>query len=480
MIGAGPGGCQRRRARLIALIGGCLLGLLALAASADKLDDSAARLSDEAFSLLNSLHGAGSGSDEVLGAIAGFAGDAQALTASIASRDGRGASKAMAALIADRSAIERILAKNPKALDAAQWNSLKSQLASLEKQVPAAKELRSGRRAGAHAHEVVPPPPEETSALGPAPKIVVVNRVTDDQGMRIKGYFEGQDLKSAGIYDGETLLTPVEIGSVRGRERVNFDLGLDNVTAREVLRVTDSVGRTAEIRVAPESVAGVEPRSKSHEKMIELGASPLGSAASGPPAVVASKGTNTVEIPTRSPSRRYSHSEGNKNLSPLAGVQINILGVMRSMSGANSYQVVGQISGEGVRRAGIYVDGRLVKSIPVTPGQYTSFDVAFQMLGKAASIRVYGNGKNFVESGIDLSSASGEVFSTNPSIGPNPFGYGVNPYGNPYAPAYPYGYGSGYPVNPYGSMNPYAPAPYGYGPPLRGYGAPVRPAWPFP
>ncbi len=421
----------------------------------------------------------------MLAAVAGFAGDAQVLAGSLAGGDRRAASKAMAALIADRSAVERALAKNSKAVDSSRWNSLKSELEALKVQVPpAAAAVAASAARGAPSAGVVPPPPEETSALGPPPRIAVTSRVFDDRGVRIRGYFEGEDLRSAGIYDGESLLTPVQLGVVRGRERVDFDFRLESVTASEAVRVSDSLGRTAEVRVAPDAAAET-PHSGSHEKTIELGASPDGGGGSGPPAIVASKDKNTVEIPSRSPSRRHAHRGA--NLSPLAGVEVDILGVMRSASGANSYQVVGQISGEGVMRAGIYVDRRLVKPIPVAPGQftqYTSFDIVFTMLGREATIRVYGAGNNYVESEVDLSTAGGEVFGANPPLlGVNPYGYGVNPY----APAYsPFGYGYGAPLNPYGSVNPYAPAPYGYGGPLGGgYGPPrvapppTTPGWPW-
>jgi hypothetical protein len=159
-------------------------------------------------------------------------------------------------------------------------------------------------------------------------------------------------------------------------------------------------------------------------------------------------------------------------------VQINILGVQQSISESGSYQVIGQISGNNVKRAGIYIDGRLVKPIPVSPGADTSFNVSFTMFGTAPTIRAYGAGNNFVESSIDLSTANGAVFGSNPPVGV--YSYPVSPYPvNPYA-RNPYGYpASPYGSPPYGSPGYGAPG-YGYpnsGYPYNGYPPPSRPWW---
>lgn len=154
-------------------------------------------------------------------------------------------------------------------------------------------------------------------------------------------------------------------------------------------------------------------------------------------------------------------------------MQINILGVQKSLSEAASFQVIGQISGENVRRAGIYIDGRLAKPIAVTPGGDSSFNVAFTMLGNEATIRAYGVGSNYVESSIDLSNASGAVYGSNPPVGV--YSYPVNPYPvNPYA-RNPYGY----PASPYGAPPGYGAPGYPYnGYPNAGYPPPAsRPWW---
>jgi hypothetical protein len=459
-----------QRLLVAALVGGCLVALAPSSARADDLQPSAERLSNGAFALLESTS---AGAEQVRGAIASFAGDAETLASALGGGQQADVASAMAALAGDEREVDQAAAKNPGALDVGRWRSIESDFAELRGRLPPAWRTASARRtSGSSSPKVVAPPPEETSALGPAPKAVITYRVWEDGGVRVKGYFEGQDLRSAGIYDGDTLLAPVNLSDMSGHDRVDFNFGLDHVSPTEVVRVTDSLGRTAQAVVAPAaSVAASSPRS-TDAKMIELGTSSIGSSEPGTPTIVASRGTNTIEIPSKSPSRRHLHEGANR--SPLTGVQINVLGVTPSLN--NSYQVVGQISGEGIKRAGIYVDGRLVKPIPVAGGQDASFNVTFTMLGKSAAIRVYGNGNNYVESELDLSSAAGGVYGLNPPVVPiNPYAYRPNPY----APAYP---PYGYRLNPYGSANPYAPAPYGYGPPLKGYAAPrpARPSWPFP
>jgi hypothetical protein len=150
-------------------------------------------------------------------------------------------------------------------------------------------------------------------------------------------------------------------------------------------------------------------------------------------------------------------------------VQINLLSINQVGTIPRKYEVAGQIVGPGVRRAGVYVDGRLARAIPISRGAgATSFDTTFQMLGGEATVRAYGVGGNFVETSIDLGSAgSGPIYGTTPYV-VNPYVYGANPYA--YG-ANPYGYGANpYASNPYASGNPYA-APYGYNNPY-GYRSP--------
>jgi hypothetical protein len=313
---------------------------------------------------------------------------------------------------------------------------------------------------------VVRPPASEAAATvpeGSAPQVEITSRETDDTGLHIKGYLQGTDLKSAGIYDNDAMIQKIDLAPTTGAQRVLLDFKLEQVSASETIRVADAGGRAAEVHIASNSTPVAE--SGGHEKMIELGGG--ASVPDAPPIDLASRGPdNTAEIPSKSPSRRHIHA--NDTLAPLTDVQINILGVQQSISEPGSYQVIGQIAGNNVKRAGIYIDGRLVKPIPVTPGSDTSFNVSFTMFGKEASIRAYGAGSNYVESSIDLSTANGAVYGTNPPVGV--YSYPVNPYArNPY----------GYPASPYGAPGYGTPPPYGYpnGAYPNGYPPPKPPWW---
>ena len=461
--------------RTLAIGVACLLAMLisrATAVHADDLQESAQHLSDSAFAVLNSLSSDNSKSSatDVMGELASFAGDAQTVATALSKGDKAAAAQAMAALVSDRRSLDEAVAKNPGAISSSQWGSMKVELASLERRLPPATGAAAKARPPA-APAVVPPPMSETTAPPPggtAPKVEITNRVSDDVGVHIKGYLQGYDLKSAGIYDGDSLVTPIELSPTREGQRVNFNFTIQDVTPSQSIRVEDRMGRIAQARMAPGPETAIER--SGHEKMIELGGGPR--EAGPPPEVVASKGANTTVIPSRSPSRRHIHE--NPTVSPLTDVQINILQVSKSLSEPNTYQVVGQISGEGVKRAGIYIDGKLVKPIPMTPGAYTSFDTSFMLLGKEPTVRAYGNGSNFVEAEIDLNTGAETIYGSNPPITPY---YPVNPYAraNPYG-----GYPNAYGTDPYG--RPYGPPPYGSAPPYGarnpyGYPPPSRPWW---
>lgn len=414
-------------------------------ANADDFHLDAQHLSDSAFAILNSLTSDSSkaGAGDVTGAMASFAGDAQTLSSALANGDHDGIGAAMTALIADRRAVDETLLKNPGAIDSAKWASLKAGLASIQARVPA--DASSAKAPPPERpSEVVRTPASEAAATvpdGSPPRVEITSRVTDDSGLHLKGFLRGTDLKSAGIYDGDAMIQKIDLAPTSGAQRVLFDFTLEQVSPSETIRVDDLSGRVAEIHLATNSTPVVE--SGGHEKMIELGGG--AGVSDGPPIELTSRGPeNTAEIPIKSPSRRHIHN--GDTLAPLTGVQINILGVQQSIAEPNSYQVTGQIAGSNVKRAGIYIDGRLVKPIPVSPDADTSFNVSFTMFGSAASIRAYGNGSNFVESSIDLTTANATVYGSNPSV----YAYPVNPYArNPY----------GYPANPYAAN----PCPPGYG-----------------
>jgi hypothetical protein len=458
---------------------GLVLALLILGPSAARSDDlhaDAQHLSDSAFAILNSLasDSTKTGAGDVMGAMASFAGDAQTLSAALAKGDSEGAGAAMTALVADRRAVDEAVLRNPHTIDSSKWSPLKAELASIQSRVPGATGALAKGSPAEHS-DVVKPPASEAAATvpdGSAPRVEITSRETDEVGLHIKGYLQGTNLKSAGIYDADAMLQKIDLAPVTGAQRVLLDFKLEQVSPSESIRVEDANGRTAEIHIADNSAPGVE--SGGHEKMIELGSG--GTASEAPPVEMASRGpNNAAEIPSKSPSRRHLHA--NDNLAPLTDVQINILGVQQSISEANGYQIIGQIAGNNVHRAGVYIDGRLVKPIAVSPGSDTSFNVSFTMFGKEASIRAYGVGSNYVESSIDLSVANGALYGSNPPAGVyaypvspyarNPYGYPASPYGAPPPYGYPNGaYPNGYPPNGY---------PNGY--PNGGYPPPSRPWW---
>jgi hypothetical protein len=424
---------------------------LAIPAHAEDSSATAQRLSDSAFAVLNTLTSDSRTPGDVTGAMASFAGDAQTLSTAIAKGDRPGADAALAALVADRRAVDDALVKTPSAIDSSKWAGLKAELASIQQHLPADTSLAKAP-SPARPSDVVRPPASEITATAPdgtPPRVEITSRVSDDGGLHLKGFLEGTDLKSAGIYDSGTLVKQLDLQPTPGQQRVLLDITLEQVSPSETIRVEDVNGRMAEARVADASTPMVE--SGGHEKMIELGGGT--SVPDAPPIDIATRGADTAEIPSESPSKRHMHSGGD-TLAPLSGVQINILGVQHSISEPNNYQVVGQIAGGNIRRAGLYIDGRLAKPIAVTPGADTSFNVSFTMFGSEASIRAYGNGDNFVESSIDLSSANGAVYGSNPPV------YATTPYAvNPYA-SNPYGY----PSNPYSANS----CPPGYGMPAYG------------
>ncbi len=301
-----------------------------------------------------------------------------------------------------------------------------------------------------------------------APKIEIASRVFQGGTVRVKGFFEGTDLKSAGIFDGDTKSKDIDVASTPGDQRVNFDFSIEQPSPTQSIRVADVYGREAQALVTPDPAA-IGPM-KGSEEMIEVdpGASASGGeagpladsplASAGP-----SKGNNTAEIArpgdALSPSRR--HIDANSSLGPLTNVQINVIDAEELMSAPGNVEVVGQIAGPGVRHAGVYVNGRLVKPIAVSAGGYSAFDLTFPMpAGSDARIRAYGNGNDFIEASIDtVGGGSGMTeygstpmyaapYGTYPAYPPSPY-YRPNPYAyaNPYAPGY----------------NPYAPNPYPYG-----------------
>ena len=338
----------QRRARLASAMGFVLIvawATLAPKARGDDLRADAQQLSDSAFAILNGLtsDSTKSAASDAMGAMASFAGDAQTLSAAITKGDNDGAAAAMTALVADRRAVDEAMVKNPGAIESAKWSPLKAELASLQSRVPATSASLAKEPPAEPHSDVVKPPASEAAATvpnGSAPRVEITSRETDDSGLHIKGYLQGTDLKSAGIYDADAMIQKIDLAPVPGPQRVLLDFKLEQVSPSETIRVEDASGRAAEAHIADSSAPAVE--TGGHEKMIELGG---GTAATdAPPIDMASRGpSNAAEIPSKSPSRRHIHA--NDNLSPLTDVQINILGVQQSIAETNSYQVTGQIAG---------------------------------------------------------------------------------------------------------------------------------------
>lgn len=437
--------------------------------AADSAAD-AGRLSDQAFSFLNGISsGHDPGSNTLIGPVAGFAGDAQTLASALKRGDSGGAANAMASLQADKAAVDAALGAHPDPADASRWAALKSALDSLATQIKPAAAVPAGAPSDTASSSEPPsssmPPPAAAVAESPGspadgPQVTIESRSGFNGAMQIKGWLAGSNLKSAGIYSGTHKLENLHIDQIAGQQRVNFDLKLTGVQPGMVLRVYDHSGRSAEATLeSPAQVAS----SGGVEVLRGDEPGPGEAEASVPPP----DSGNTAEIPSAVPEDHPRFASGT-----LAGVQINLISVNQVNSMPRRYEVVGQISGGGVRRAGVYVDGRLVQSIPISSNAGAfSFDTTFQMLGGEATIRAYGVGDNFVETSVNLGSAGTPLYGNTPYV-VNPYVYGANPY------AYnPYGYGA----NPYPYGNPYA-APYGYRSPYgypSPYGAypPPNPPW---
>jgi hypothetical protein len=468
------GSVSWRVASVIALIVLAAVGGSSRPSFAQDAKAQALELSDHAFQMLNAINASSTKAGPILAPVASLAGDAQTLSTALSAHDNASASGAMASILSDRDKIEAA-AKIAGGQYPEQWTSIREKIAALEKQVtPVKGAVARNEVPESHASVAVAPPAGEK--MPAAPKIEIASRVFTSGTVRVKGFMQGTDLKSAGIFDGGTKTRDIDVASTPGEQRINFDFSIQQPSPTQSIRVADVYGREAQALVTPDPAA-IGPM-KGSEEMIEvdpgasasrgeagpLAESPLASA--GP-----SRGDNTAEIArpgdALSPSRR--HIEANSSLGPLTNVQINVIDAEELMSAPGNVEVVGQIAGPGVRHAGVYVNGRLAKSIPVSTGGYSAFDLTFPMpAGSDARIRAYGNGNNFVEASIDTVGGGGGMTEyRNPPMYAAPYGaYPPSPYyrPNPYAYANPYAPPPGY--------NPYAPNPYPYGYPPPGYGAP--------
>ncbi len=384
-------------------------------ADAQELNGDAAQLSDRAFALLNSLTASEGSSNPALGAVASFAGDAQALNSALKAGGGADAghaadaNHAMAALIADRSAVDTALAAHPGAIDLSQWNALKQQVDVLAAQVKPVSAAAGGPGA-------VPPnaaaPPDAATAAGSkpsdessdVPKVRIDSYSVSGHSVRVKGLFEGVALKSAGIYDGDQLVRDLNVDKLPGRQQVSFDIELEDVQPGMVLRVYDGAGLSAEASIA--SRLGIQGTGGAKE--VELGPpsdAPVSIGDEGPSDDVDSPSRNVAEIPS-SPSQR--HVARRAPHTQLGDLEVSIISATLDDAELHSYDVIGQINGSNVSHAGIYVDGKLTRPIDLDQEDAFAvqpFDETFQMSGHHATVRVYNARDEYVERPINLAAA---------------------------------------------------------------------------
>jgi hypothetical protein len=444
------------------LFAGALLCRPPLVSAAAPLTDDAARMSEQSFALLATLNAqsAGGNGNPLLGPLATFASDTETLKRALATDDAVAQARAVNTLAADCATIDGGLKAHPTALKADDWSTIRGELDSIARavarstagKIPAAPSAAGGTTV-AGAPPVAPvapaaasaPPASAAAAIPPpaslpnpphagAPVVKIASRTFSGDVVRIKGYIEGTALKSAGIYQNGSPLRTFQVSDVPGEQKIDLDIGIASPPPGAILRVTDASGRSAEAPILasepalPPSAASAASlgANASDEGGVEVfrdnparaGAS-AGTEDRGPVADIPSH-TAPVPAAPRVPSPSRRHTLGGQ----LANVQIDVLGVTQTATAPPSYEVVGLINGQGVTHAGIYVDGRLVKTLPIEDGDnFTNFDERFVMNGNAATIRAYGAGNQFVESSVDLADGLGSI----QPLPPGPFAYAGHP-----------------------------------------------------
>jgi len=387
---------------LLTLAGLCHL----VEVDAGDLKSASAQFAQQSFALLDQLSKQGGDSpDPVLGTVASFAGDADGLRQSLARSDLRSAQSYMASLQTDATAIDQALQQHPNAILAAPWSALREQADKLAREIPPCRSPSACGSPPAAATGSGSASLTNVSADDYAPRIVITSRESAGGFVRLKGYFEGRALKSAAIYQGSSRLKVLKVDRIPGRQRVEFDLRFEEPSSATCLRVSDAAGKTAEAPVADPSL--LPSPLPSPAEISADSVAPNDSTDSGGPGPNWGEGGGTEEIPSHgpgiwSPSKR--HSLGSK----LADMEINILSVKRTNNLPPTYEIVGQIAGRGITRAGIYLDGRLLQSIPIVDSaEYTSFDQRVVVQGGSTTIRAYSVGSRFTEQPVDLFEAGG-------------------------------------------------------------------------
>src|SRR5215472_11818604 len=433
-----------------------VVGAAAFAATDAK--SLSAQLSDEAFALLNSVSASRDTPNPLLGPVGVFAADSQKLSSALQGGDRRAAHAAMAALKSDAADIDK--AAGSGRLDAAKWSAIKHNLAALSASVPAAP-----ASAAAASSEGLGPPAAAPSLHGMRPSVRVESaQIAGVNLLRIKGYMSGTALRSAGIYVGQSRLAKLNVKRAPGEQTIRFDLQIEHPVQGAVLRVYDSAGRSAQASIMGDAggggpivesgppVAPSAPPSLDSDDNVALGGDDPGSESSAPPAETAESnppesspseveatGDNTKEIPAATPPVSGPKSRMLSNLRSRGSddVRIRIDDISALAPGTGKYMVRGQIVGSGLKRAGIYVDGRLAHSIPLNsgPGLHASnFAQSFIAAGTEATIRVYRTRHDYTESSLNLATATtANSAATSPLVinstigGSGAFGGGLNP-----------------------------------------------------
>jgi hypothetical protein len=223
----------------------------------------------------------------------------------------------------------------------------------------------------------------------------------------LKGYFEGTALKSAGLFDGSSRLKEFKVNGIPGRQRVDFDLRLEEPSLATILRVSDAADRTAEAPLL--GVDSLPSRLPPSTESTRDSMPPIAAADGGEPESNSGKDATTAEIPSHgpllpSPSKRHTL------VSKLGDVQIRIQSVKRTSDFPPTYEVIGLIAGRGITRAGIYLNGRLLQSIPITSSAgYTSFERRVMVRDGSTVVRAYTAGNNFIEQPINFPGAGKTV-----------------------------------------------------------------------
>src|SRR5262249_54735368 len=199
---------------------------------------------------------------------------------------------------------------------------------------------------------------------GGAPRVMIDSRDYSSGTLHVLGFFDGTDLKSAAIFDHGVKIRDIKVSDTPGSQRVTFDFRVANPSPGQVLVVVDDRGRMARAQLAPDAPSRGEPGpppEPTEDSRVEPGGERV---APMPPA---SEPGNVAEIPARGGDDSMSDSGTHRRLSGglgrLGDVKIHVISMTPVMSQPGSYEVTGQLAGPGIRRAGIYLDGRPIKPI---------------------------------------------------------------------------------------------------------------------